>query len=517
MNIKNWKIRTRLGLAFGLLLLLLMATIWISIASLKLLNQSTITIVDDKYPKTELAYEILDLVNRDARVMSDMLLDDADAAQGPRRVGENRRAQAPLFDKLTALVKSDQGKMLLQEVLAAKATYESSQNKFLGLTVEGKHADAAAWLRGQLGADQRRYFAALHVLLDHQKGSLEENSRLAESTYHHTVNVLIALALLALAVGAVVAIWISRSITNPLWNAVGVARAVAAGQLGHATDAGSTDETGQLLMALKDMDVSLARIVDRVRNGADAVANASGEIAAGNADLATRTALQAGALEEAASTMTQLTDTVRQNFDYARQANQLTASASDSAAQGSAVVSSVIDTMNGIVAGARRVEDIVDVIDGIAFQTNILALNAAVEAARAGEEGRGFAVVAGEVRTLAQRSASAAKQIKELIADSVSQVDRGNELAGQTGDAMRDIVDSIQRVAGILGDIGRTAEAQTAGIEQVNQTVAQIDRATQQNAALVEQAAAASGALQDEAASLAQAVGVFTTEKNNIV
>jgi methyl-accepting chemotaxis protein-1 (serine sensor receptor) len=312
-----------------------------------------------------------------------------------------------------------------------------------------------------------------------------------------------------LLLAAVMGTALVRGIVRPLEEAVRIAGAVAGGDLTNAIEVRSNDETGRLMRALKDMNDGLVKIVGQVRGSTDTIATASGEIAAGNLDLSSRTEQQAGSLEETASSMEELTSTVRQNADNARQANALAVSASEVAGKGGAVVAQVVDTMRAIDASSTKIADIIGVIDGIAFQTNILALNAAVEAARAGEQGRGFAVVASEVRNLAQRSAAAAKEIKSLIDDSVQTVQHGSELVERAGATMADIVNSVSRVTDIMSEITAASQEQTAGIEQVNSAITQMDQTTQQNAALVEEASAAAQALQDEAARLAHAVGTF--------
>jgi methyl-accepting chemotaxis protein len=309
--------------------------------------------------------------------------------------------------------------------------------------------------------------------------------------------------------GVGIGVWLVRSIVGPLNYAIGIAESVAAGDLTKQVDVETTNETGKLLQALKEMNDSLVRIVGKVRFGTDTIATASSQIATGNLDLSSRTEEQASSLEETASSMEELTGTVKQNADNARQANQLAQSASEVAVRGGTVVSQVVDTMGSINESAKKIVDIIGVIDGIAFQTNILALNAAVEAARAGEQGRGFAVVAAEVRNLAQRSASAAKEIKTLIDDSVEKVDTGSKLVDQAGSTMDEIVESVKRVTDIMSEITSASQEQTSGIEQINQAVTQMDNVTQQNAALVEEAAAAAGSLQEQAANLAEVVSVF--------
>jgi len=320
-----------------------------------------------------------------------------------------------------------------------------------------------------------------------------------------------SVALVALTIAAVCAVAITRSIVQPLRQAVLVARTVAAGDLTSAIVVSGKDETSQLLSALKDMNDSLARIVERVRSSTETIATASAQVAVGSQDLSSRTEEQASSLEETASSMEELTSTVKQNADNARQADGLAAQASQVAVRGGEVIAGVVDTMDGINRYSGKIVDIIGVIDGIAFQTNILALNAAVEAARAGEQGRGFAVVAGEVRTLAHRSASASREIKALIDESVVQVAQGTRMVGEARATMTEVVDSIGRVNDVMSEISAANAEQSSGIEQVNAAVVQMDRVTQQNAALVEEAAAAAESMQNQAAQLAQVVSSFKT------
>jgi len=321
---------------------------------------------------------------------------------------------------------------------------------------------------------------------------------------------LVAVVVLAMSM----AVWVAGIVSRPLTKAVVIAQRVAEGDLGADIRPESKDETGQLMSSLLAMNNSLLRIVGEVRIGTDTIATASTEIASGNLDLSARTEQQAGSLEETASAMEELTSTVKQNADNARQANQLAVSASEVAQQGGNVVSQVVDTMGSINASSRKIFDIISVIDGIAFQTNILALNAAVEAARAGEQGRGFAVVASEVRNLAQRSSAAAKEIKELIDDSVEKVDSGSKLVEQAGTTMAEVVASVRRVTDIVAEISAASQEQSSGIEEVNRAISQMDEVTQQNAALVEEAAAAAQSLQEQARNLTEVVSVFKLERH---
>ena len=337
-------------------------------------------------------------------------------------------------------------------------------------------------------------------------------SQASDAVYARSRLWVIALLAATVVIGLGLAVLIANMMSAQLKKAVDVARTVASGDLSSQIEVRSRDETGQLLQALKDMNTSLVGIVGEVRRGTDTIATASSQIAAGNQDLSSRTEQQASSLQETAASMEELTSTVQQNAENARQANQLAVSASSVAVRGGAVVSQVVQTMGEINTSSKKIVDIIGVIDGIAFQTNILALNAAVEAARAGEQGRGFAVVAAEVRSLAQRSAAAAKEIKGLIDDSVQKVGEGSRQVAQAGQTMQEIVQSVQRVTDIMAEIQAASQEQTSGIGQINQAITQMDQVTQQNAALVEQAAAAAASLQEQAGALSQVVGVFQLE-----
>ena len=378
---------------------------------------------------------------------------------------------------------------------------------------DGARADSAqavdALVKG-MDREPTRQIDTIVASIGKQSHSLMAQMKDEDEAAHRSATIaMLATVLLTLLVGSITVWWLIRSITRPLSAAVGIARQVAGGDLRAVVADGSRNEISDLLRALKAMSGNLAAIVGRVRDGTDAIATASSEIARGNMDLSSRTEEQASSLEETAASMIELTTTVRQNHDNADQARQMAGSASDVAQRGGAAVAQMVQTMGSINASSKRIVDIIGVIDGIAFQTNILALNAAVEAARAGEQGRGFAVVATEVRNLAHRSSEAAREIKQLIGDSVRIVEAGSALAGQAGQTMDEVVTSVQRVNAIIDEIALASVEQRDGIEQISMAVSQMDGVTQQNAALVEQAAAAADALQQQAASLADAVSIF--------
>ncbi|NHQ90419.1 methyl-accepting chemotaxis protein [Janthinobacterium lividum] len=363
--------------------------------------------------------------------------------------------------------------------------------------------------RGKQGMDAMRVL--LKEVGEAETALLAQRSQALASLQTQTRWVLLGGGAVAVLLAGLVAMWLAGNISRPLRSAIEVARQVAQGDLTVRVEVRSQDETGELMQALQDMTASLLRIVTEVRSGMETIATASRQIASGNLDLSARTEQQASSLEETASSMEELTGTVQQNAQNAHEANGLAASASAVAGKGGAVVAQVVDTMGSINDSSRKIVDIIGVIDGIAFQTNILALNAAVEAARAGEQGRGFAVVATEVRNLAQRSAGAAREIKALINDSVAQVESGARLVNEAGHTMHEIVDSVHKVSSIVGHISAASDEQRSGIEQVNQAITEMDHVTQQNASLVEEAAAAAEAMQEQAARLADAVSVFRT------
>ena len=513
--IANLKLGARLGLGFGLVLALLAGITALGIGSLNTLHQGTQRIVKDRYPQVLLANDVLLKISENASLMRNLLLidDHAKLMEEIKLIGEGEKAITDDLGKLQERLSSEQGRKSFAEITALRAKYREDQQQYLKLASTGATMDASQLLLTTLHEDQAKYISRVKNYIAVGSMMMERSGQEAADQYRSKTGIMLAIAALAVLSGGGFAIWTTRSITRPVRHAVEVAQQVASGNLCSHIDAGARDEIGQLLEALRQMNGSLTRIVAEVRGGAETIATASAEIAGGNLDLSSRTEQQAGSLEETAAAMEELTSTVRQNAENAQQANQLAASASGVASRSGEVVQQVVSTMNGISEASRRIVDIIGVIDGIAFQTNILALNAAVEAARAGEQGRGFAVVASEVRSLAQRSASAAKEIKVLIDDSAAKVDTGGRLVMQAGSTMDEVVASVKRVSDIVGEISAATQEQSAGIEQVNQAITHMDEATQQNAALVEQAAAAAQALQEQSQNLQRLVGVFRLEK----
>ena len=511
MFARNLKIGARLGLGFGVVLLLLALTVGVAVKNLAAMNDIVIRITEENDVKLEAASHMSANQLRVALGGTNIVLmpDPAGVAAQEGAMQAARERYDAAAATLHKMIKLAKGKEILARIEAAAARTWPLLEKARALGHAGKRDEAMAVLLQDVAPASAQWQAALGEMIAHQ----EENNNAAEDEAARDYKLarieLLGLGALALLLGAAIAWRATRSITVPLRVAVEVAKTVATGDLSSQIEVNSTDETGELLAALKTMNTSLQDIVGKVRSGTDVITAASTQIANGNLDLSTRTEQQASSLEETAASMEELTSTVRQNSEHARQANTLASSASDVAARGGAVVAQVVSTMSSIHSSSRRIVDIIGVIDGIAFQTNILALNAAVEAARAGEQGRGFAVVASEVRTLAQRSASAAKEIKSLIDDSVAQVALGSTLVENAGSTMDEVVASVKRVSDIMAEMSSAGHEQDVGINQINEAVMAMDSVTQQNAALVEEAAAAAASMQDQAEQLSGVVSAF--------
>ena len=512
MNLlRNVSIGVRLGLGFAVILLFSMVITGISVWRLHDVAVATRTMMELPLAKERYISDWYAKIDSGVR-RTTAIARSSDTTLGAYFAEEAKQSSVvsgELQKKIEALISSPEEKELFRLVSEQRKVYLDSRAQVSKLKADGQEAEAAQAFQGIFVPGSTKYLKVVNDMLQHQRASIDATAREIDDVAKTSRNLLLTLAVLALGFGVVCAWLLTTGIVRPLRTAVEIARKVADGDLTAQIDASAKDETGQLLLALKDMNTSLLNIVSEVRSGTDSIATSSTQIAAGNQDLSSRTEEQAGSLEETASSMEELTSTVKQNADNARQANQLAASAAQVAVKGGEVVAQVVGTMESINSSSNKIVDIISVIDGIAFQTNILALNAAVEAARAGEQGRGFAVVASEVRNLAQRSASAAKEIKTLIGASVEQVNAGSMLVAQAGSTMNDIVDSVQRVSDIITEITAASSEQSVGIDEINRAIGQMDAVTQQNAALVEESAAAAESLQHQAHSLAQVVSVF--------
>jgi methyl-accepting chemotaxis protein len=508
---KNVKIGMRLGASFGFVLMLMAMLIVVGLNRMAGIGEINDNIIHQRWVKSEAAQTVNLMTRANARrTMELFITSDRDRmALIYQEIEANKKTIDKALETLDQLVASPEGRAMLGQIRESRAAYVASFSKVVQLLADNRRDEAASAMNNEtlplLDALQEHVSA----LVDLQKTRVEEGGAQAAQEIHATRNLMVGLGVAALVIGIGLAYAVTRSITGPLRDAVRVARAVASGDLESRILVRSGDEAGQLLQSLKDMNERLKQIVGEVRLGTDTIATASSEIACGNLDLSSRTEEQAASLEETAASMEELTGTVRQNADNAKQATILANMASRTAQRGGEVVARVVDTMHGISDSSGRVAEIISVIEGIAFQTNILALNAAVEAARAGEQGRGFAVVAGEVRTLAQRSATAAREISGLISDSVTRVHSGSKLVEEAGQTIGEVVQSVKRVTDIMNEIAAASEAQSTGIGQVNAAVTQMDEVTQQNAALVEEASAAAQSMAQQAQALREAVAVF--------
>ena len=510
----NLRIGAKLLVSFISVLALTVVVGVISIVQLSKVNDMSTDITTNWMPATRTLLEVKGLMARYRSIELQHILSDTLTEMSEYEKSMSS-TWAEVQKNLTAyeqLISEPEEREIYPLYKKALAQYAAEHERVVALSRAQKKDGATAVIRGESLKINRDLNEMIDKLAAVNLAGADKADKTADAVYASARVWVIGLLVGCVVVGLVLAVTIARIVARPLSDAVKVAQSVAAGDLTSRIESHSTDETGMLLAALKEMNGSLVKIVGEVRTGTDTIATASSQIASGNQDLSSRTEEQASSLEETAASMEELTSTVKQNADNARQANQLAVSASEVAVRGGSVVNQVVDTMGSINASSRKIVDIIGVIDGIAFQTNILALNAAVEAARAGEQGRGFAVVASEVRNLAQRSAAAAKEIKTLIGDSVEKVEEGSKQVAEAGRTMDEIVESVKRVTDIMGEITAASQEQTSGIEQINQAITQMDQVTQQNAALVEEAAAAAGSLREQAGNLSQVVSVFKIE-----
>ncbi len=507
----------RLTLSFTLvisLMTLLAALAYVRIANL---NGEIDRIIKDRYPKTAVANDIKAQINEISRSMLGILImaDPGQIKAEVEKIDKVSLVNNEAIATLDKIITDEKGRELLKSIVEIRDKFRPLQQAFITLVNEDKKDEAQLKYLFSMRPLQKKYFDALDLFVQYQNGQMETAGDSSTHMANQTQWLILILAVAAALTSTVVGFLVTRSIVRPLKTAMGVTQRVAAGDLTSNIDTQSQDEVGQMMTGLKHMNDSLKQLVGEVRASTTIIASTSQEIAAGNLQLNDRTVEQAQTLQETTSSMHDLTSIVKQNADSTQEANELAASASEVAIKGGAVVSQVVQTMGSIHASSKKIADIIGVIDGIAFQTNILALNAAVEAARAGEQGRGFAVVASEVRSLAQRSATAAKEIKALIDDSVSNVENGSRLVGQAGTTMTEVVESVKRVTTIMSEITAANREQSAGIQRVNHSIVRMDEVTQQNAAMVEEAASAAQALHNEADLLSRSISVFKLDDHD--
>ena len=514
MQINNLTIRARLSLAFGLMLLVTLVMTGIGLSRLDSLRQAAKEFASTEIQRVELSLEWRAGINLNW-VRTEAFLRSSDpvfSAKLQKDMDETSKQIGEVQKQLEPLIKLDDGKKLLADIATAREAYRGPRAELMKKKLANE--DVSGQIEKDLRPLANNYISTLNAFTAYVEDRGQKRQAESDAVGSSGQWLLGVGAFISVVLGVLFAFLVTRSIMVPLRQGIASAKAIAQGNLATTITTEGRDEIAQLLQALADMQANLASIVSTVRQGSESVATASAEIASGNHDLSARTEQQASSLEETAASMEELNSTVKQNADSARQANQLATSASTVAIQGGEVVAEVVDTMKGINESSRKISDIISVIDGIAFQTNILALNAAVEAARAGEQGRGFAVVASEVRSLAGRSAEAAKEIKSLINASVERVEQGTALVDKAGATMTEVVSSIRRVTDIMGEISAASAEQSAGVAQVGQAVTQMDQATQQNAALVEEMAAAASSLKSQAQELVQTVAVFKLSGN---
>jgi methyl-accepting chemotaxis protein len=509
--LKNVTIKARLIFVIGVISAISLAIGLIGLRNLSVTNASLKTVYEDRLVAAGMLAEVLTQIQQNQNSLAMAVSGDtARLPEASADVEQRVQSISALWGKYMETYLTDEEKGLAAKFAASRETFVTQGIKPTLAAFKAKDMPAAvALVQGALHQNFLPVRDNMRNLVNYQLTVGKSEYQQATARFETARALAIGLIVFSIALGLVIGIALVRGITRSIAEALRFANNIAGGNLTDTVRIDSNDEIGQLLAALQKMNDSLVEVVRRVRNGTETISVASSQIAAGNQDLSSRTEEQASSLEETASSMEELTSTVKASADNARQASTLAETASEVATKGGNVIGNVVDTMGRINEASNKIVDIIGVIDGIAFQTNILALNAAVEAARAGEQGRGFAVVASEVRNLAQRSAQAAKEIKGLIGSSVEQVEAGSKLVNEAGSTMDDIVQSIRRVTDIMGDIAAASQEQTLGIDQINQAVTQMDQVTQQNAALVEEAAAASEAMQDQARLLAEVVSVF--------
>ncbi|QQG28699.1 MCP four helix bundle domain-containing protein [Pectobacterium carotovorum] len=511
MNLANWRIGYRLGAGFAILILMLFVVSIFSLSKLSSFQGSARSIVKEVYPQTVDANSLIDNVNSILVAYQRLMLVSGEdkIKENVDRVNGFRQEIGRLLDKLESQTVEERSISQLRAIRAIRNEFLKSGDKIISEVVAGNREAAIEEFNNNLNVTQRQYRDAVRQLVNYQDDAMDTSIEAMAEVYSNTRMILLLILALGAVFGALIAWSITRSVTRPIQQALQVADRVAQGDLTSRITVTSKDETGLLLQSLDHMNTSLSTIVGQVRDGAETISTAASQIAAGNQDLSARTEEQASSLEETAASMEQLTSTIKNTAENTQQATDIANKASGAAKQSGDVMVSVTQKMRGIRDSSQRMAEIIGVIDGIAFQTNILALNAAVEAARAGEQGRGFAVVAGEVRSLAQRSATAAREIKDLIDDSVSKIQEGMSLVDTAEETMGGLTGYVRDVNEIISEISQASREQSDGINQMNLAVGQIDTTTQQNAALVEESASAALSLQAQASVLAEAVSAF--------
>ena len=509
-NLNRWRLRSRVLAGFALVIVLMAVASAVGVVRVSMLHQRIERLVEVDMHTLELSRQWAGLTegNIQRRIVQ-LVVDDESFVNAFTARSKELSARIDKIQKeLDENVTEKEGNRLIDEIGAARKKYQDAREAVVKEKKAGN--DVKPLAASQLIPAMNDYLAAIDRFAEHNRDLLQAARKEAQSEAESTRDLVIGLMVAAIALGVGIALVITRSVTEPLAQAQSLSQAIAEGDLSRrAAEVEGIDEVAALRRSLQEMQHRLADTISGVRSAADQVRHASTEIATGNADLSNRTEQAASSLEQTGAAMAQLSDGVRLNAESAREADSLAQTASQVAGRGGQMVEQVVATMNEIQQSSNKIADIIGVIDGIAFQTNILALNAAVEAARAGEQGRGFAVVAGEVRSLAQRSAEAAKEIKTLISASVERVDGGSRLVGETGSTMREIVDSVERVTRIIGEISASSASQSLTLGEIGQAVRQLDQMTQQNAALVEESAAAAESLKDQSAQLVEAVASF--------